>query len=236
MKNRFFKKDSKNIINIDSRNKKIISADTAKEMLVEGNQRYISGRPSYKKISPKVLLDLYENGQHPYAAIVTCSDSRVSPELIFDAGLGEIFVVRNAGNIADSLAVGSIEYAVKILKVPLVIVLGHDKCGAVKAAVEEWDNSPDIKTIVRNITPAVEKVKADFRNISSAEIALRAENENISLSVNRLLESSIIKEAKDSGNIDVILAKYDMVTGKVKFPDFFQLNSGESKNQRIISI
>ncbi|GIM27686.1 carbonic anhydrase [Clostridium polyendosporum] len=225
MKNILYEEDAKNIRNIiGSRDKVIIRANTAKKILIEGNKRYVSGKLANKDISLKVLSQLYTNGQYPFAAILTCSDSRVSPELIFDVGLGDIFVVRNAGNVVDSIVSGSIEYAVQLLNVPLVIVLGHDKCGAVKAAVDGGEVSPNIKAVTSNIDPVVKYVKANYKNIKGEEIASKVEDENILYSVNKLLENSVIKELKSNGNVDVIPVKYSMATGEVTFLEIFNDN------------
>lgn len=222
MENIFYQEEARNIINImRSRDKGRICTDTAKKILIEGNKRYVSGKLTHKDLSLKVISQLYTNGQYPFAAILACSDSRVSPELIFDLGLGDIFVVRNAGNVVDSVVSGSIEYAVKLLNVPLVIVLGHDRCGAVKAAVDGSDISPNIKAVTSNIDPVVRYVRANYKNVKPEEIASKVEDENIMYSASKLLESSIIKELKDKGNIDVIPAKYSMATGEVTFLETF---------------
>jgi carbonic anhydrase len=112
-----------------------ITGDQALQKLTEGNARFISCNVTHPGQSKERLQELV-SGQHPFAVVVGCSDSRVPPEIIFDQGLGDIFVVRTAGKVLDNAVLGSIEYAVEHLSVPLVVVLGHDSCGAVKAAVE----------------------------------------------------------------------------------------------------
>lgn len=184
----------------------------------------MNGKLAHKNLSLKVLSQLYTDGQYPFAAILACSDSRVPPELIFDLGLGDIFVVRNAGNIVDSVVSGSIEYAVQLLNVPLVIVLGHDKCGAVKAAADGSDISPNIKAVTSNIGPVVRYVKSNYKNIKAEELVSKVEDENILHSVNKLLENSVIKELKYKEMVDVIPAKYNMATGEVIFLETFNDN------------
>jgi carbonic anhydrase len=134
----------------------IENADVALQMLKEGNERYLKGKLIQKE-SYSADRELLEVEQDPYAVILTCSDSRVSPEIFFDQKLGDIFVVRNAGNVADTEALGSIEYAIEHLKTKLVVVCGHTHCGAVTAACSGGDFSPNIRRIIDLINPALEK-------------------------------------------------------------------------------
>jgi carbonic anhydrase len=126
-------------------------------MLVEGNIRYMNGRPNEKNL-PYQRHETTEE-QHPFAVVLTCSDSRVSPELIFDQGIGDLFVIRTAGHVVDEAAMGSIQYAVEHLHVDTIVVLGHEKCGAVTAAVNESEEDGSIAYIVEAIQPAVEVAK-----------------------------------------------------------------------------
>ncbi|MDR2716707.1 MAG: carbonic anhydrase [Treponema sp.] len=134
----------------------IEDANTALQMLKEGNERYLKGE-LVNKSSYSDDRKILNNGQKPFAVILTCSDSRVAPEIFFDQKLGDIFVIRNAGNIADTTALGSLEYAVEHLKSRLVVVCGHGKCGAVTAACSGGKLPPNISHIVKHIKPAVEK-------------------------------------------------------------------------------
>lgn len=151
-----------------------ISAKEAKERLIAGNQKYVEMNELSTDVSPTNLLRSCKNGQQPYAIIVTCSDSRVVPELIFSAGIGDLFVIRVAGNVIDSHQLGSIEYAAEHLGTGLIVVLGHDHCGAVDAAM---NHEPDgyIKYITDEIVKAIgdekDEVKACCLNVKhSCEI------------------------------------------------------------------
>lgn len=130
--------------------------NVATQMLKEGNERYLKGetldRSTYAE-DRKVL----STGQKPFAVIVTCSDSRVAPEIYFDQKLGDLFIIRNAGNVCDATALGSIEYAVEHLGTRLVVICGHSSCGAVTAAVQGGELPPNIKSITDRIQPAVAK-------------------------------------------------------------------------------
>ena len=136
-----------------------IDADEALKRLLDGNKRYLSGHAKGPNRSSARRTEL-ARAQHPIAVIVSCSDSRVPPELLFDQGFGDVFVVRSAGNIVDSIGLGSIEYAVDHLGTKLILVLGHERCGAVTAAMQSGDAPGNIKSVVDAIKPAVEKGKA----------------------------------------------------------------------------
>src|SRR3972149_3742610 len=135
-----------------------ISTDGALKKLIDGNTRYVEGKQAQKDIGDNRRTELTK-GQHPIAVILSCSDSRVPPEHIFDQGLGDIFVVRVAGNVADSIELGSVEYAAEHLGVPLILVLGHQSCGAVKATVDGGKPEGNIGSIVKKIAPAVKKAR-----------------------------------------------------------------------------
>ncbi len=135
------------------------TADQAITWLMEGNARYVAGRLEHPHQNPARRADLAA-GQQPFAAILSCSDSRVPPELLFDQGLGDLFVVRTAGNLADDIALGSLEYAVEHLRTPLLVVLGHQKCGAVTAAVQGGTAPGHIAAIVDALQPIVQTIPA----------------------------------------------------------------------------
>ncbi|PMB37950.1 carbonic anhydrase, partial [Fischerella thermalis CCMEE 5330] len=135
-----------------------LSPDAALQRLMEGNQRFVQHQPQYPDQSQARLQEVAQ-AQHPFATILSCADSRVPAEIIFDQGIGDIFDVRIAGNIATPEAIGSIEYAVALLNTPLLMVLGHERCGAVTAAVQNERLPGDISTFVKAIKPVVAKVK-----------------------------------------------------------------------------
>jgi len=191
-----------------------VTAEDALNALIEGNKRFVSGNFLEKDLSKTVMVNLSQEGQHPFAVVLTCSDSRVAPELLFDQGLGDIFVIRDAGNVAGAIETASVEYAVEHLEVPLVVVLGHEKCGAVKAAVEGGELTPNLQEIANKIQPAIENVQA--KNKDDKEIASEVENENAKETVDELLKSPTIKELVDSGKVKIVPAKYHIESGEVK--------------------
>ncbi len=151
------------------------------------------------------------NGQEPFATILGCADSRIVPELIFDTGLGELFVVRVAGNIANKSSVASIEYAVAHLNTKVVIVLGHQNCGAVTAALKGGDNGENLNYLLSKLTPAI---AASAKSATVDDVA----KINAKLTANELIaKSDIIKNAVDNGDVIIIPAYYDMDSGKVDF-------------------
>jgi carbonic anhydrase len=188
----------------------------AEKILIEGNKRFVCGNLAFKNLSLDIRSELY-NGQHPLAVVLTCSDSRVPPELIFDQGLGDVFVIRNAGNVVSSIELGTIEYALQILNVPLVVVLGHENCGAVKAAVDDGRGDSNIQSIIDNIIPSIKKVKLHNKNASNEKIASLVEDENIKESAKKLLTSPIIKNLVDKNEVKLLTAKYHLKTGEVIF-------------------
>ena len=178
--------------------------------LLEGNQRYITGGALHPNQSFEHRLELAE-GQKPIAAILTCADSRVSPEIIFDQGLGDLFVLRVAGNVINDLFVGSLEYAVEHLNVSLLMVLGHSECGAVDATVKGGQPPGHINSLVQAIKPALDRLKKqspDWVNIVAKE--------NVKIGVERLRISEPILTARyEEGNIDIVGAFYNIKSGKV---------------------
>jgi Carbonic anhydrase len=195
----------------------IMTDEEAKKLLVDGNKRFVSGKILNRDLSDTRRKDLSVNGQKPFAVVITCSDSRVPPELLFDQALGDIFVIRNAGNVIDPVTLGSIEYGVEHLHAPLVVVLGHEQCGAVKATVEGGEVPENIAAIVNKIKPSVEKAKSSTENKESIiELAI---NENINNTVLEIKKSSVIKHLEESKKVNVIGAKYCLESGQVTFSE-----------------
>lgn len=193
----------------------ITSADDAKKLLVDGNNRFVSGKTLNKDLSETRRKDLSVNGQKPFAVVISCADSRVPPELIFDQALGDIFVVRDAGNVVDPVTLGSIEYGVEHLHAPLVVVLGHEKCGAVSATVQGGEVPENIATIVNKIKPSLEKAKSSAKN--KEDIPELTADENINNTVAEIKKSSVIKHLEESKKVTVIGAKYHLESGQVTF-------------------
>jgi len=193
--------------------------DEALELLKQGNRDFLADRPFEAEVGSRRRLELAK-GQAPFAAYVSCSDSRVPPEVLFGRGLGELFIVRNAGNTVDTAALGSIEFAVGVLGVPLVVVMGHESCGAVKAAMDIVEKNASfpgsIGRMVEPIVPAV--LAARSRPGDKLENATRA---NVSRTVERLRTASepILLEPQRAGRVKVVGAYYDLDTGRVDFFD-----------------
>lgn len=192
-----------------------ITAAEARARLVEGNARFVSGRAEHPRQGEERRAEV-AGGQHPFAVVLACADSRTGPEIVFDQGLGDLFVVRGAGNVIDDHAIGSIEYAVEHLHAGTIVVLGHKKCGAVKAACEvtatHGHAEGHIDSIVRSIAPAVAQTQGQ-----DAEATCKANARNVA----RALRSSepILKAAADKGELTVVAAYYDLDSGKVVFLD-----------------
>ncbi len=192
-----------------------ISVDVAMKNLVEGNRRFVTGNLSAKDLGQDKREDLLKNGQHPFAVVVTCSDSRVPPELLFDQALGDLFVIRVAGNVLDAVPLGSVEYAVDHLHTPLVVILGHENCGAVHATVEGGDPPGSIGAITTLIQPSVDKVRA--MGLDGHELCEKAADENIRATLKDLENSPVIKNLLDKGQLALVGAKYFIGSGEVVF-------------------
>ena len=196
----------------DSQESRITTAEAAWEELMGGNQRFVAGERADRDF-PGSRVDLIE-GQHPFATIITCSDSRVPPELLFDQGLGDVFIIRNAGNVVDGIELGSIEYGVHHLHTPVLVVLGHQSCGAVTAAVEGGAEG-NIGIIMEEINPAVETARKT--NKTGEELVEEAVDENMRLVIENILaKSPVTKELVDNGELTIVGAKYFFDTGEVK--------------------
>lgn len=186
-----------------------VNSESAKKLL-EGNLRFVSGKSIHGNQSLERVKDVVK-GQHPFAIIVGCSDSRVPPEIIFDQGVGDLFVIRTAGNLVDDIALGSIEYAVEHLHVPLIVVLGHEKCGAVDATLQGGEAPGQIQKLIDKIKPAVD----ESANLSGDKLdnAILA---NIKRIVDQLKNSKpIIEEYLHHRKLNIIGARYDLDEGKV---------------------
>ncbi len=183
----------------------------------EGNERFASGKSIHPRLESEHRTSL-ASGQTPFATVIACSDSRVSPELLFDQGVGDLFVIRVAGNVADVDEVGSIEYGVDHLQTPLLVVLGHTHCGAVTAVALSHEVHGSIPQLVDNITPAVARAKAKGSNLSQDDLVAHAVNENVWVSIEDLLNrSEATRSLIKAGSLRVVGAVYDLETGRVKW-------------------
>ena len=193
------------------------TAEEALEKLMEGNARFIKGENIHPNLSLERRAELAE-GQQPFAVIVSCADSRVAPELLFDAGPGDLFVIRVAGNIASEYEVGSVEYAAGPLNTPLVVVLGHESCGAVDAAVSSVVNDADfpgnIEDIVDAIEPAVEKATETASGPALLDEAIKV---NARMVAEQLRHTGpILEDAVEKGTLKIVAARYDLDEGRVE--------------------
>ena len=189
---------------------RVATAEEALQRLSAGNQRFVADKRDYPNQTPGDRQKL-ATGQHPFAAILGCADSRVPPEIIFDQGLGQLFTVRVAGHFADGAVLGSLEYAVEHLGVPLIVVLGHSRCGAVQAAIAGGANAGNIATLVTAIQPAIALARAE-----PGELLDNAVRANVVLAVRQLRAAARILAAEEAaGNLKVCGALYDLATGQV---------------------
>ncbi len=194
-----------------------MNADEALQQLMEGNKRFIEQQMTGHKLCDVAARKSLTQGQKPYAVILTCSDSRVPPEIVFDKGLGEIFVIRVAGNVIDPIVLGSIEYAAEHIGSPLVMVLGHEKCGAVTAAVDaKGKPEGNIGAIVKTIAPAVKEARKTYTGKDKAQLVETAVDANARLvAANLTKQSSVLKHLVKEGKLKIVTAKYDLDDGTV---------------------
>lgn len=186
---------------------------TVWQQMMRGNERFVRGEPKHPRQDVERREELAA-GQAPSAALFGCSDSRLSAEIIFDKGIGDLFVVRNAGQIISESVLGSLEYAVSVLHVPLIVVLGHDECGAVLAAIDSTKPDaavlpPHIANLVAKIVPAVHRV-AERGEIDSSEVG----KEHLRDTIAELIESSeLISDAIAAGTLAIVGANYRLLEG-----------------------
>lgn len=193
-------------VNIDT---KVTTAEEAMKLLEDGNARFLNDKSELRNIDSARRNEL-KDGQSPYAVIVSCSDSRVTPTTIFNAGLGEIFDIRIAGNVVDDDALGSIEYGAEHLHSPLIVVIGHESCGAVTAT---YNSVVKGEKATGHIEDIVEKIEPNVNSNGTIDDAIRA---NIDSVVKQISEDEIIKNLISEGKVKVVGAYYDL-NGKVTF-------------------
>ena len=195
-----------------------VDAEKALSLLKEGNAHWLSGTLSNPNISAGRRQTLAENGQKPFVTVLTCSDSRLPVERLFDRGVGDVFVVRVAGNIAGDSEAGTIEYGLGHLKTPLLVVMGHTKCGAVAAAASGAELRGKVAKLVASCAPAVERAKRANPSATGNELVTLAVKENVWQTIFDLLKTSNeIRELAASGKVTVVGAVCDITTGKVEF-------------------
>ena len=192
-----------------------VGADEALQKLLDGNKRYVESKMTAS--SDSAAREKLAQGQQPYAIILSCSDSRVPPEIIFDKGLGEIFVVRVAGNVADPIVLGSIEYVAEHLGSPLIMVLGHERCGAVTATVNaKGKPEGNVGAIVKAIQPSAQKAKKIAKGKPAQEVVECAVEVNAKAVAADLTKSSkVLAHLAHEKKIKIVSATYDLDDGKV---------------------
>lgn len=188
-----------------------LSPIKALSLLIEGNNHFVKGEMQHLSYVTEAKDKLLEN-QTPFAVIVGCSDSRVPPEVIFDRGLGELFVVRVAGNVLGPIEMGSVEYAIEVLKSPLVMVLGHQNCAAVKASLQGNENVPDF---LEAIYPLIKEALKSCETIG-ANALVNAIHCNVKKGVETLKNSPIIAPLIDQKKVKIVGAYFDFNSGKVQ--------------------
>jgi len=195
-----------------------INPEQALRELLSGNERFVKGQPASPRRAPEDFRELAE-AQYPEAVIVSCADSRVAPEILFDVGVGDVFVVRVAGNVVEGAGAtvkGSIEYAIAELNVPLIMVLGHSGCGAVKAAIKHIDAKDSLPGAINGLVELIKPAVAQSQGVPG-DILENAIRKNVEIGVERLkgLQPVLAPRVKD-GKVNVVGALYDLRTGTVK--------------------
>ena len=193
-----------------------VGADEALSCLMEGNARFLRSKPRFTQAPSEILADLIE-GQHPFAVILGCSDSRVPPELIFDAKFGDLFVIRVAGNVVSPEIFGSLQYAGTHLKTQLFMVLGHEGCGAVQAALAAKFHGAQersrIQLLVQNVLPALDEVDPQ---LTPQQMLERAVESNVRWSMRQLLETPEGRARMAEGRMKLVGAVCEIATGRVR--------------------
>lgn len=193
------------------------SADEFLAILKKGNERFAAGKPEYPHEGAARRAETAA-GQHPIATVVSCSDSRVPPEILFDEGIGDLFIVRVIGNIGSVDETGSAEYGVEHLETPLLVVLGHTKCGAVTAAVTHAEVHGSIPPLLAHINPSVRTAKHDHPGLKGDELIAETVKTNVFHSIQELFNrSQIIRHRVGNGKLKVVGAIYDIQSGTVNW-------------------
>lgn len=189
-----------------------LTPDQALTHLLRGNERFAAGWPDHPNQSARRRREVSDSGQQPFAIILSCADSRVPPEIIFDRGLGDLFVIRVAGNVLDDIILGTIEYAVEHMHVPLIMVLGHDQCGAVTAAVQGVEVRNHIQALAEALRPAVESARTQEGDLISNAIDVNVQQAVMALHASE----PVLAQARAAGHIRIVGARYNLETGEVK--------------------
>lgn len=202
-----------------------MTSDSALTLLKEGNLRFSQGKLSSPNQDIARRTKTADEGQKPFAIVLSCSDSRVPLGLIFDRGIGDIFGIRVAGNVAGTDQMGTIEYGVEHLGIPLIVVLGHTKCGAVTAVVEGEHAHGNLEKLVEKIVPAVKKTKKLFPNLPEEQLVDKCAMANVRQVIHDLkTQSPPIKKAIEKGELKIVGGYYDISSGRVDWLDSLSEN------------
>lgn len=186
-----------------------LTPDAALDKLIAGNQRFVRHHPQYPD-QTAIRLKEVALAQHPFATVLCCADSRVPVEILFDQGVGDIFDVRVAGNIVAPAVLGSIEYAIALLETPVLMVLGHERCGAVTAAVKHESLPGDMSRFVEAILPALDTIKG-----ATGDAVDNAVTANVRYQMTQLQRSDLINQRLEAGKLKLVGGRYDLDTGTV---------------------
>jgi carbonic anhydrase len=192
----------------------------ARKRLEEGNTRFVAGKAAHPDQGSARRLELHDSGQKPFVCVLSCADSRVPPELVFDQGLGDLFVVRSAGQVVDRAVLGTLQFGVAEFKTALLVVLGHSKCGAVKATVEVLEkksaaSGTEVDALVAAITPAV--TEAHELGAAAGDLLSVAIGNNVERVVDQLSDAKVLGAAVKARKLKILGAVYELDTGEVSF-------------------
>lgn len=200
------------------------TTEEALDELRAGNERFVAGRPEHTQTQSERIAETASSGQKPFACVLACADSRVPVELIFDQTVGDVFVIRVAGNVAGPMTVGSAEFAVAALGTPLVVVLGHTGCGAVQAAVnvtggaESSGMSANLASVVEPIGPACEFARGEHPEAEGSALVDHAVEANVRLQIGAMRASSAVLAGRiGKGEVGIAGAVYDLASGVVRW-------------------
>jgi carbonic anhydrase len=204
----------------DRNDARVLTWKGARKRLEDGNVRFAAGKPAHPDLTVARRKKTSINGQKPFAAVLACADSRVPPEIVFDQGLGDLFVVRSAGEVIDDAILGTLQFGVSEFAIPLIVVLGHTKCGAVQATIDaiEKKSAPtgtDVDVLTAALTPAIKE--AEDLGAKKTDLLALAVDSNVERVVASLTDSKVLSVAVASHKLKIVGATYDIATGDVTF-------------------
>jgi carbonic anhydrase len=198
----------------------VITPEQSLIMMKEGNKRFVEGHRMYPHLDSARIREQAAEGQKPYAAILSCSDSRVPVEHIFDAGIGDLFVLRDAGNTPDIAEIATLEYGTLHLKVPLIVIMGHSKCGAITAACENSELEGSLPDLIGLLKPAVARARAENPDLAGKKLIEAAAIENVRMVIEIIKKKSpALAKLSTEGKLCILGALYDIESGKVRWLD-----------------